>query len=106
MPVKPGMTSSFPTYTIMVKDDKPTWAYCRQPGPPTHCPSGMVFAANAPSTSNTFDAFRAKALALNHTSTTAYDSGSYTTAPLPYATGLAKDHRIVMGGPGLLTYMP
>ena len=106
MPVKPGTTSGFPTYTITVKDDKPIWAYCRQPGPPAHCPSGMVFAANAPSTGNTFDAFRAKALALNRASSTAYDSGSHTTAPPPYATGSAKDHRVVVGGPGLLAYTP
>ena len=53
-----------------------------------------------------FNVFRAKALVLNHTSTTAYDSGSYTTAPPPYVTGLAKDHHVIVGIPGLLAYMP
>ena len=106
MPVKPGTTSGFPTYTIMVKDNKPTWAHCCQPSPPMHCPSGMVFTVNAPSTGNMFDTFRAKALVLNHTSTTTYDSGLYTTAPPPYATGSAKDHCVIVGAPGLLAYTP
>ena len=66
----------------------------------------MVFAVNAPSTGNMFDTFRAKALALNHTLTTAYDSGLYTTAPPLYVTGLAKDHRVVVGTLGLLAYTP
>jgi len=67
MPVGASTTSNFPTYTIQVNDTKPIWVYCRQSG---HCGKGMVFSVNAPTTGNTFDAFKAAAMAQNGTSST------------------------------------
>jgi plastocyanin len=67
-------SSSFPTYTLLVNDTKPIWAYCKQG---THCASGMVFAANAVETSNkSFAAFLDKAK-------------SPTDSSTPYGTGAA-----------------
>ena len=43
MPVK-DTDSQKPTFSITVKDEKPTWVYCAQ-GP--HCQKGMVMAINA-----------------------------------------------------------
>jgi hypothetical protein len=63
MPVAPGTTSGFPTYTVTVNGTKPLWAYCQQLGPPAHCFAGMVFSANAALQGNTFDAFKAAAIA-------------------------------------------
>lgn len=51
--------TEFPTFTVSVNDTKPVWVYCAQAN---HCTSGMVFAVNAATTGNTFDAFRAKAM--------------------------------------------
>ncbi|KAF8583202.1 hypothetical protein K439DRAFT_1653549 [Ramaria rubella] len=83
-PVAAGTTSGFPTFTITVNDTKPIWAYCMQPGPPAHCPSGMVFSANAPATGNTFDAFQQAAEALgNGTTTTTSSAAAYTSPPPP-----------------------
>jgi len=68
MPVAANATT-FPTMTITINDTKPFWAYCRQATPVSHCESGMVFSINAVETSaNSFEAFQAKALALNGTS--------------------------------------
>jgi len=77
MPVGANATS-FPTYTIQVNDTTPIWAYCKQTA---HCGQGMVFAINAVETSaNTFEAFKAQAIALNGTAS-ATSSGA-----TPYAT--------------------
>jgi len=81
MPVAANATT-FPTFTIQINDTTPIWAYCRQAG---HCGQGMVFAVNAVETSaNTFEAFKAKAIALNGTSTSA--SGSASASPSASAT--------------------
>ncbi|KAG9047887.1 hypothetical protein FS837_001278 [Tulasnella sp. UAMH 9824] len=63
-PLKGGFDSGFmpvgmdvkdgPTFTIEVKDYEPIWAHCEQID---HCPSGMVFAVNAPEKGNTFEKF-------------------------------------------------
>ncbi|KAJ3821061.1 Cupredoxin [Lentinula raphanica] len=61
--------TTFPTVTIQINDTKPFWAYCRQTTPVSHCESGMVFSVNAVENSNSsFEAFQAKAIALNTTS--------------------------------------
>ncbi|KAG9017185.1 hypothetical protein FRB90_001451 [Tulasnella sp. 427] len=67
-PLKGGFSSGFkpvamgaknsPTFTIEVKDTNPIWIHCEQVD---HCPSGMVFAANAPRRGNTFWKFLKKA---------------------------------------------
>jgi len=73
----PGASSTPPTFTIQVNDTKPIWVYCRQSG---HCGKGMVFSVNAPSTGNTFDAFKAAAMAQNGTSGgSGYGSGAMPT---------------------------
>ncbi|KIO32586.1 hypothetical protein M407DRAFT_50180, partial [Tulasnella calospora MUT 4182] len=61
-PLKGGFDSGFmpvgmddkngPTFTIEVKDEYPIWVHCEQID---HCPSGMVFAVNAPEKGNTFE---------------------------------------------------
>ncbi|KAG9012063.1 hypothetical protein FRB95_013594 [Tulasnella sp. JGI-2019a] len=66
-PVDPSATSGFPTFDILVQNTEPFWIHCEQTG---HCPMGMVFAINPPATGNTFDAFKAKALALAPASST------------------------------------
>ncbi|KAJ7739643.1 hypothetical protein DFH07DRAFT_1064364 [Mycena maculata] len=64
MPVAANATQ-FPTFTIQVNDTQPIWAYCRQAG---HCGLGMVFSANAVEDGpNNFEAFQAKAIQLNGT---------------------------------------
>ncbi|KDQ59578.1 hypothetical protein JAAARDRAFT_33158 [Jaapia argillacea MUCL 33604] len=76
MPVADNITN-FPTFTIQVNDTAPIWAYCRQA---THCGQGMVFAANAvESGSNTFEAFQAKAKALNGTSSSTPSKSAATS---------------------------
>lgn len=80
MPVAAGTTSGFPTYTITVNDTKPIWAYCQQKGPPVHCASGMVFSANAPLEGNTFDAFKAAAIATGGGASSAAGSSSSYSA--------------------------
>ncbi|KAG9016052.1 hypothetical protein FRB90_003715 [Tulasnella sp. 427] len=59
MPVDVNATV-FPVYNVTVDTTAPIWIHCEQS---THCEKGMVFAANAPDSGNTFDAFLAKALA-------------------------------------------
>jgi len=71
--------TTFPTFTVPVNDTKAIWVYCAQPG---HCSSGMVFAVNAATSgSNTFEAFRAKAMGSSSSSTGPSLTGSSTPAP-------------------------
>lgn len=72
--------TTFPTWTVPVNTTGPVWVYCAQSG---HCTSGMVFAINAPTTGNTFDAFKAKAMG---GSSSGYPSGSGTSNPAPTTT--------------------
>jgi len=63
-PVAAGATT-FPTYTVTVKDAKPIWAFCAQGN---HCGAGMVFSANADETgARGFKAFQDLAKELNGT---------------------------------------
>ncbi|KDQ12371.1 hypothetical protein BOTBODRAFT_34670 [Botryobasidium botryosum FD-172 SS1] len=125
-PVPDNQTASFPEASFVVQDTNPIWIYCRQTG---HCQSGMVFSVNAAATGNTFDAFKALAVA-NGTSTTAATptaapsvvtvtqtitlgantwtttygsypgSGNPTPAPQPVV------HTVIVGGTGQLVYTP
>ncbi|KAG8876031.1 hypothetical protein FRB98_007503 [Tulasnella sp. 332] len=61
MPVAANQTTDLPQYPLPVQDTKPFWAFCSQAN---HCEQGMVFAMNAPTTGNTFDAYMAGAKAL------------------------------------------
>lgn len=88
MPVADNATT-FPTYTIQINDTNPIWAYCRQA---THCGQGMVFSVNAVEAGpNNFEAFQAKAIQLNGTSTTsstATSSSSTSTSSSNAALGV------------------
>ncbi|KAG9051482.1 hypothetical protein FS837_006658 [Tulasnella sp. UAMH 9824] len=59
MPVATGAIE-FPVYNVTVQTADPIWIHCKQVG---YCGMGMVFAANAPQTDKTFDAFYAAATA-------------------------------------------
>lgn len=112
MPVATNATT-FPTVTIQINDvspvplrflvlslntapfqTKPFWAYCRQSTPVSHCESGMVFSVNAVENSDSsFEAFQAKALALN---TTASASGSASLSS-PSATSTSNSALSIHG---------
>lgn len=82
-PVGDGVTN-FPTFTVPVNDTKAVWVYCAQAN---HCSSGMVFAINAPTNgSNTFDAFRAKAMGSTSPSSNAGPSSTGAGVPAPTST--------------------
>jgi len=88
-PVADNVTSNFPTWSIVVNDTAPIWAYCRQKTPKSHCGSGMVFAINPVQTSDrNFTAFQNVAEAINGTAAAANAPGP-TSAPAPTATGPA-----------------
>jgi plastocyanin len=60
-------------FTITITDDaKPIWYFCKQV---QHCGMGMVGSINAPTTGNTFDLFKAAALAIGSSETTVPDNG-------------------------------
>ncbi|KAF8809073.1 Cupredoxin [Phlegmacium glaucopus] len=50
--------TQLPQFTIMVNATTPMWFYCAQKNPVSHCAMGMVFAINAPTSGNTFEAFQ------------------------------------------------
>ncbi|TFY71764.1 hypothetical protein EVG20_g1255 [Dentipellis fragilis] len=64
-------------FTIQITDDSvPIWFFCKQV---THCGLGMVGSINAPATgNNTFDAFKAAAVAIGSNEKTVQDSGPVT----------------------------
>ena len=87
--------TDFPTFTVPVNDTKAIWVYCAQAN---HCSSGMVFAVNADTSgTNTFDAFRAKAMGSTSSSVPPNNGGSSPTgtgAPLPTTTNTDAAGRI------------
>jgi plastocyanin len=86
--------TEFPTYTVSVNDTKPVWVYCAQAN---HCSSGMVFAVNAATTGNTFEAFRAKAMGASSSSVppnNANPSSTRTGSPAPTSTDSGAAGRI------------
>jgi plastocyanin len=86
----------FPVAQFTVRNTDPVWVFCAQGA---HCKAGMVFAINPGSD---FAKFRAAATGSTTATTTATTTGA--AAP-PSPTG-ATDHKVVVGGPGLLTYEP
>ncbi|GLB43081.1 hypothetical protein LshimejAT787_1205300 [Lyophyllum shimeji] len=116
-------------------DTNPVWMFCQQTG---HCGQGMVFAINAPADPDpkSFNAFQARAIAINGTATTAaqtttsfvtppaphwqtatatvtWGSSIYTTTytsydgtPPPTPAPQPQDHKIVVGADGRLAYSP
>ncbi|ESK94589.1 hypothetical protein Moror_1028 [Moniliophthora roreri MCA 2997] len=66
-------------WTLPINGSDPLWFYCAQKQPADHCKAGMVFAVNAPSEGNTFDAFQAKAKGLEDGASTSGASTSTDT---------------------------
>lgn len=76
MPVAANSTT-FPTWSLVVNDTNPVWAYCKQTN---HCGAGMVFAINSVETSaKNFTAFQALAMSLNGTAANSTGSGTSST---------------------------
>lgn len=69
--------TTFPTYTVKINDTAPIWVYCKQSG---HCGQGMVFSVNAvESGANSYAAFKAQAIQLNGTSSSATSTAAQAT---------------------------
>jgi len=76
-------TSSSSPFTLKVNDTNPIWVYCAVPG---HCSAGMVFSANAPTSGNTYAAFKQVAMGGSPPSGSGSGSGS-SSAGSPSASG-------------------
>jgi len=64
----PANATTFPTFAIQITQLAPFWFFCEQTG---HCGKGMVGSINAnESSANTYDAFKAKAIATASGTTT------------------------------------
>ncbi|KAF5330438.1 hypothetical protein D9619_005835 [Psilocybe cf. subviscida] len=129
LPVADSVTQNFPVAYLNVTDLSPVWVYCRQAN---HCQQGMVFAVNP---GDKFAAFQAAAsgnpsgnasttptppttaslpptttagvttTAATPSVTTPTFSTNTATTPAPTSTG-SVDHKIIVGGPNILTYSP
>jgi len=96
MPVSSTQTSNFPTAELTVQKTAPIWAYCRQS---THCQSGMVFAINPGSNLAAFQAAATSGAAPPASSTSA-------AAPTATAVPSSTDHKIIVGGTGVIAFNP
>jgi len=86
MPVAAGSTS-FPTWNVTVNDTSPTWVYCKQTTPSSHCGAGMVLAINSDeSSARSSSAFAALAKQINGTANAASTSAAAGESPSPSAT--------------------
>jgi len=97
MPVPAAQTSNFPIAELTVKDTTPIWAYCRQS---THCKSGMVFAVNP---GDKLAAFQAAATG---GATPSSVSSTSSAAPTSSSVPTSNDHRVIVGGTGVLAFSP
>ncbi|KAH9484204.1 putative GPI-anchored cupredoxin [Psilocybe cubensis] len=114
VPVPDTMTSDFPVAKLSVLGTDPQWLYCKQAN---HCQQGMVFAINP---GDKFAAFLAAATGgastasssapvsttASATSTPPASSVSSTVSSSATSTPTGVDHRIIVGGPGILAYSP
>jgi len=92
----PDNAASFPMAKLDVTTTAPVWAYCRQGA---HCKSsGMVFAVNPGSQ---FAAFQAAATGGTSPSSVS-PSPSTATSPVPTPSGSSTDHKIIVGGSGVV----
>jgi plastocyanin len=85
--------NTLPTWRVTVKHTSaPIWAYCKNPGPPTHCSQGMVFAVNPDNSgSHSFEAFQALAkltglAGMSNSSSENAETTTYATLPPPPST--------------------
>jgi plastocyanin len=100
-----NVNGPFPTAQLLVKTADPIWVYCRQAG---HCQQGMVFAVNP---GDNFAAFKASAMASGNSSGSVPPPQSTSTptsvvSPPPTSTSNGTDHRVIVGGTGILSYQP
>jgi len=109
VPVPDNNTSGpFPQAQFVVQDTNPVWIYCRQTG---HCQKGMVFAIN-PQSDAQLAQFKAAAMSTGAASSIAPSSASpvvSSTAAPATSTGTSstsQDHKIIVGGTGILAYQP
>jgi plastocyanin len=105
MPVADAVTSNFPVAELTVQRTTPIWAYCRQG---THCKAGMVFAINP---GDKLAAFQAAATGNTPASASASASAppTATSSTAPTSTSSvpsSRDHKIVVGGTGVLAFNP
>jgi len=109
IPVPDGATSGFPLAEFTVVDSNPIWVYCRQGN---HCQQGMVFAINP---GDKFAAFQAAATgataSTSSPSATSVSSQpptttSATATTAPSSTPSGVDHKVIVGGPNILSYSP
>jgi plastocyanin len=97
IPVADGATE-FPTWSMVVNDTAPIWAYCRQQTPTSHCGAGMVFAVNSDEQGErSYAAFQNVAEAVNGTAAQA-------NAPAPTETTAAASGAmsVRIGGAGVV----
>jgi plastocyanin len=104
--VPDAATSGFPLAEFTVVDSNPIWVYCRQGN---HCQQGMVFAINPGDKFAAFQAAATGATAPPSSSATSVSSQpptttSATTAPSSTPSGV--DHKVIVGGPNILSYSP
>jgi len=97
IPVAEGATE-FPTWSMVVNDTAPIWAYCRQPNPQSHCGAGMVFAINSDEQGErNFAAFQGVAEAINGTA--ALQSADPVPTDAPAGNGATS---VRIGGAGVV----
>jgi plastocyanin len=104
MPVPAGATDgSFPVFNLTVNDTAPTWAYCRQKTPASHCGAGMVFAINSDESSQrSFAAFQQLAEELNGTVLAASSSASGSAATPSSTSTRSGASAVRVGSAGVL----
>lgn len=95
VPVADGVTDGFPVAELNITSTDPVWVYCKQG---THCQAGMVFAVNP---GDRMAAFKAAA-----TGAATPSASTTSSAPTSSSTSTGTVHRIVVGGPGALTFNP
>lgn len=104
VPVADGVTSGFPLAEFTVVNSNPIWVYCRQGN---HCQQGMVFAINP---GDKFAAFQAAATGAtpspSATSASSQPSPTTSVTTAPSSTPSGVDHKIIVGGPNILSYSP
>jgi len=88
----PANATNFPTWSIQITQTTPFWFFCAQTG---HCGLGMVGSINANESSpNTFEAFKAKAVATasggGGTSTNGTTPSTGTSSGTPTGTSSAS----------------
>ncbi|KAL8873520.1 MAG: hypothetical protein Q9174_001026 [Haloplaca sp. 1 TL-2023] len=101
MPNANNTVSPPPTYMFQVMDTKPTWWYCKQKKPTSHCGKGMTFSIN-PTPEKSQEMFMQKAIEQNGTA----DAGAAPPAMEPPAAAPPADAPPADAGAAPPAYMP